>query len=131
MHGLDQALTLLHTGLAAEVPLRLRSADGAIAYGGIGWFQSIAQQAHAAVPGADADFSADCSGEPALAHAAIRAGWKLIRFPGHSAAAGKIAAIAEQEGVALDQLTGPVFDAGVDESTLKSRFEDWLRLKIR
>ena len=99
-HSLAHARAAL---AAAErgAPVTLRSAPGAAAYAGAGYLKAIVDQA--ASEHADVAVTAviDCGADAGIAMAALRAGWRTVRFSGPEKVRRKLADIADQCGARL------------------------------
>lgn len=78
------------------MPVVLISAPGASAYVGAGWFDALVVLARAAHPHADFESVLDCGDAPGHALAALRHGFKTIRYAG--ASQRQIEDIAAQSG---------------------------------
>lgn len=97
--SLKQAKAALAAALALDVPVVLISAPGASAYVGAGWFDALVSIAKAAYPNADFKAVLDCGDAPGHALAALRHGFKAIRYEG--ASQRQIEDIAAQSGATV------------------------------
>ncbi len=100
-HSLAHARTALAAAAAAGVAVTLQSAPGAAAYAGAGYLKAIADQA--AAEHADVDVTAviDCGADAGIAMAALRIGWRTVRFSGPEKVRRKLADIAAECGARL------------------------------
>lgn len=97
--SLKQAKAALAAAEALDVPVVLISAPGASAYVGAGWFDALVSIAKAAYPNADYTAVLDCGDAPGHALAALRHGFKAIRYDG--ASQRQIEDIATQSGATV------------------------------
>ncbi len=107
-HSLAHARAALAAAAEAGVVVTLQSAPGAAAYAGAGYLKAIADQA--AAEHADVDVTAviDCGADAGIAMAALRIGWRTIRFSGPAKVRAKLADIAAQTGARLaDETEAP------------------------
>ena len=102
IYGIEHARAAARAAIALDVPVRLRSAPGAAAYGGAAWFLEIVEAARAEFPDARVEASLDCADAPGYAMAALRRGAEMIRFRGTTATNRKVAQLAEAHGAQLD-----------------------------
>ena len=102
VHGIAHARAAAAAASELGVAVRIRSAPGAAAYGGAGWFLEIIAIVRAEFPDAGIEASLDCADAPGYAMAALRRGAAMIRFQGPKAASEKIARLAEANGAVLD-----------------------------
>lgn len=104
-HDLDQARAALLAARPSEVRVVLRTARGAVGYAGPSYLLDLVR---AAVAGTASDPRAidgaliDCRGEPALAFAALRAGWRGLIFAAAGAHRREVEAAAAYYGATLD-----------------------------
>ncbi len=100
-HSLAHARAALAAAAEAGAPVTLRSAPGAAAYAGAGYLKAIADQA--AAEHADVAVTAviDCGADAGIAMAALRAGWRTVRFSGPEKVRAKLADIAAETGARL------------------------------
>ena len=100
-HSLAHARAALAAAAELGVPLTLQSAPGAAAYAGVGYLKAIADQAAAEHPDVDVAAVIDCGADAGIAMAALRIGWRTIRFSGPAKVRAKLADIAAQTGARL------------------------------
>lgn len=101
-HSLAHARAALAAAAeAGVVAVTLQSAPGAAAYAGAGYLKAIVDQA--ASEHADVDCTAviDCGADAGIAMAALRAGWRTVRFSGPAKVGRKLADIAAECGARL------------------------------
>jgi hypothetical protein len=98
VRSLRQALAAAEAAAALGVPLVLESAEGAVAYAGIGWFAGLRQAVRERHPSLDLAFVLDCGDEAGTAMAALRRGFRRVRFSGPPAVAEKL----RQMGLGLE-----------------------------
>jgi hypothetical protein len=110
VHGIAHARAAAAAAAALGVPVRIRSAPGAAAYGGAGWFLEMIDIVRAEYPRARIEASLDCADAPGHAMAALRRGAEMIRFRGARATNQKIAALAAAHGASLDTARGAPLD---------------------
>ncbi len=103
MHGIAHARAAAAAAATLGVAVRIRSAPGAAAYGGAGWFLEIIDIVRAEYPNARIEASLDCADAPGYAMAALRRGAEMIRFRGTKTAGEKIAQLADARGAVLDK----------------------------
>ncbi len=103
VHGTAHARAAAAAATALDVAVRIRSAPGAAAYGGAGWFLEIIDIVRAEYPNARIETSLDCADAPGYAMAALRRGAAMIRFRGTRTAGEKIAQLADAHGAVLDK----------------------------
>ncbi|MEM7225029.1 MAG: hypothetical protein AAF495_18775 [Pseudomonadota bacterium] len=101
VHSLAQAKAALAAARELNCALTLASAPGASATVGVRWFQAVAQEAGAAYPEVVLRAEIDCADRPGEALAALRCGFKSVRFSGKPAVAAKLKAIAAQQGAEI------------------------------
>lgn len=121
VHGLEMA----QTALAPGYPVTLLSADGAGAYGGVGWWQALVGAARAAYPGTPAEDVLDCGDAAGRALEAIRAGQRLLILRAAGAIWHDIAGRAETRGFHVFAEAPPALDLG--ERGAGRRLEGWLK----
>ena len=102
-HGIAHARAAASAATALDVAVRIRSAPGAAAYGGAGWFMEMISIVRAEYPNARIEASLDCADAPGYAMAALRRGAEMIRFRGTGTANDKIAQLADANGAILDK----------------------------
>ncbi len=103
VHGIAHARAAAAAAATLGVAVRIRSAPGAAAYGGAGWFLEIIDIVRAEYPNARIEASLDCADAPGYAMAALRRGAEMIRFRGTKTAGEKIAQLADARGAVLDK----------------------------
>ncbi len=103
MHGIAHARAAAAAAAALGVAVRIRSAPGAAAYGGAGWFLEMIDIVRAEYPNARIEASLDCADAPGYAMAALRRGAEMIRFRGTKTAGEKIAQLADARGAVWDK----------------------------
>ncbi len=103
MHGIAHARAAAAAAATLGVAVRIRSAPGAAAYGGAGWFLEMIDIVRAEYPNARIEASLDCADAPGYAMAALRRGAEMIRFRGTKTAGEKIAQLADARGAVLDK----------------------------
>ena len=102
VHGIAHARAAAAAAAALDVAVRIRSAPGAAAYGGAGWFLEMIDIVRGEYPHARIEASLDCADAPGYAMAALRRGAEMIRFRGTRATNQKIARLAAGHGAVLD-----------------------------
>ncbi len=80
--SLVQAKAALAAAEALETPVTLMSAPGAAANVGAGWFDAVVSLARDAYPSVSVAAVLDCGDAPGHALAALRHGFKFIRYSG-------------------------------------------------
>ena len=110
IHSLDQALAAAAAASALNLPLVLRSAPGAGATVGVGWFVALGEALAERYPALQLTLILDCADEAGTAMGALRRGVRRIRFTGSAEVAAKLAAIAAAQGAALDEDARPPLD---------------------
>jgi fructose/tagatose bisphosphate aldolase len=85
VHSLAHARAALAAAHALGVPVTLASAAGAGAYAGPLWFKSLIAAAQAEFPEVDVTAVLDCGAEAGTTLAALRHGFKRVRFTGNDA----------------------------------------------
>ncbi len=103
VHGIAHARAAAAAAATLGVAVRIRSAPGAAAYGGAGWFLEMIDIVRAEYPNARIEASLDCADAPGYAMAALRRGAVMIRFRGTKTAGEKIAQLANAHGAVLDK----------------------------
>jgi hypothetical protein len=88
----------------------LRSAPGAAATVGAGWFVALAAILREEHPDVAFEASLDCGPNPGLALAALREGAMLVRVVARPSVRAKIADIARKSGARLDSDRRPALD---------------------
>ena len=110
VHSLDHARLALSAARTAGKPIVLRSAKGAAAYAGPGWFAAMIARAAREFPGVQFSASLDCGSEPGHAMAALREGVRLVRIDAPKKLRAKVASMAKKSGAALDEDEAPALD---------------------
>lgn len=101
VHSLDDAIAALRAAKACNTAILLASAPAAAGFAGPAWFHELAQQAAAAVPGAEFIAVLDCADAPGHALAAIRTGVAAIAIDLADTRRAPLPDIAAQAGVAI------------------------------
>jgi phage tail sheath gpL-like len=129
VHGLAHARAAAAAAAALDVPVRIRSAQGAASYGGAGWFMEMIDIVRAEYPTARIEASLDCADAPGHAMAALRRGARMIRFRGTRTTNPKIAELAASQGAMMDTARAAPLDlfgiADPERACL-----DWLGRKL-
>jgi hypothetical protein len=102
IHSLADARAALAAAWALKSPVVLASAEAAGGYAGPAWFKALVDQARAEFPEARATAVLDCGDEAGTALAALRHGFKSVRFTGGGAALKRLKDIASQMGAAIE-----------------------------
>jgi hypothetical protein len=129
VHSLAQALTAADTAVALGRPLTLRSAAGAGATLGVGWFASLGAVLAERHPALDLTLVLDCADDAGTAMGALRRGLKAIRVEGSSEVRAKLAALAATYGARLDEDDRPcldLVDGLAEQADLATCCRDWL-----
>ena len=126
VHSLAQAQAALAAAQELNRPITLASAPGASASVGIRWFQEVFAQATAAFPDVRVRAVVDCADRPGEAMAALRCGFKTVRFTGKRSVAAKLATIADQLDAEIDSGRRPALDL-LDKHDPFQATRDWLR----
>ena len=100
-HSLAHARAALAAAAEAGVALTLQSAPGAAAYAGTGYLKAIADRAAAEHANVEVTAVIDCGADAGIAMAALRIGWRTVRFSGPAKVRAKLADIAGQMGARL------------------------------
>ncbi len=100
-HSLAHARAALAAAAEAGVAVTLQSAPGAAAYAGAGYLKAIVDKAAAEHAEVDCTATIDCGADAGIAMAALRIGWRTIRFSGPAKVRAKLADIAAQTGARL------------------------------
>ncbi len=100
-HSLAHARAALAAAAERGAPVTLQSAPGAAAYAGAGYLKAIVERA--AAEHADVAVTAviDCGADAGIAMAALRIGWRTVRFSGPEKVRRKLADIAAECGARL------------------------------
>jgi hypothetical protein len=107
VHDLPQAQAALEAAARADVAIVLRSAPGAAQYAGLGFLEAVFAEAHAAVREARSTVTLDCGDDGALAHQALRHGFRDLRFAGPRALCDRLAEIAAPLGAQVSAKKPP------------------------
>jgi hypothetical protein len=110
IHSLAQAMAAAAAADAVGSVLVLRSAEGAGATLGAGYFASIGAILAERWPGLPVTLVLDCADEAGTALGAFRRGLKAVRFTGPLEVEVKLAAIAAAQGGTLDRDRRPALD---------------------
>ena len=110
VHSFTQARAALAAAAALGQDVTLASAPAAGGYAGPGWFKALTDGARRAVPEARCDTVLDCGAAPGMALAALRLGFKRIRFAGDAEAARRLAAIGATLGATVESGEEPALD---------------------
>ncbi len=102
VHSLAHARAALAAARALDVPVTLASARGAGGYGGPLWFKALIDAARADFPEVTATAVLDCGSEPGTTLAALREGFKRVRFTGSDKPLGALMEIARQSGAEIE-----------------------------
>jgi|SRR5580704_160421 hypothetical protein len=122
VHSLAQAMAAAAAAAALGSALVLRSAEGAGATLGAGYFASIGAILAERWPALKLTLVLDCADEAGTALGAFRRGLKIVRFTGLPEARSKLEAVAAAQGGALDRDERPALDlSGVAEPELACR----------
>lgn len=131
VHNIDHARAAAAAAAEQGLPILIRSADGAAAYAGAGWFFHLVDIVRTEYPTADLAASLDCADAPGLALAALRQGLKMIRYRGSRRTAQKVAAIATQYGATMDRQRGRALDLMEEDDPLSACRERLRRRRNR
>ena len=96
VHGIAHARAAAAAATKLDVVVRIRSAPGAAAYAGAGWFMEMISIVRAEFPNARIEASLDCADAPGYAMAALRRGTDMIRFRGTRTACEKVTQLARR-----------------------------------
>lgn len=102
IHNLAHAQAALAAAERLDQPITLYSAEGAAAYGGAAWFQSIVAAAQDMHPRARCEAVLDCGDSAGLALAALRENCRAIVLRGAPSVRRKISTIAATRSARLD-----------------------------
>jgi hypothetical protein len=106
--SLVQAEAALAAAAAENAPVTLLSAPDAAANVGPGWFDAVVTLARNAYPNAQATAVLDCGDAPGHALAALRHGFKIVRYAGRNQA--EIEEIARRFGARVLAERPPALD---------------------
>jgi hypothetical protein len=107
VHSLAHARAALAAAHALAVPVTLASAAGAGGYAGPLWFKWLVAAARAEFPEAAATAVLDCGIEPGTTLAALRHGFKHVRFTGNETALEPLREIAQELGAEIETGASP------------------------
>ena len=107
VHSLGDARAALAAARDLRLPVTLASAAGAGGYAGPLWFQSLIAIARAEFPQAEAAAVLDCGSEAGTTLAALRHGFKRVRFTGEAAALQPLREIARELGAEIETGAAP------------------------
>jgi hypothetical protein len=107
VHSLAHARAALAAARDLRLPVTLASAAGAGGYAGPLWFKSLISAARAEFPEAEATAVLDCGSEAGTTLAALRHGFKRVRFTGHAAALQPLREIALELGAEIETGDAP------------------------
>jgi fructose/tagatose bisphosphate aldolase len=96
VYSLAQARAAVTAAAERQVPVILTSAPGMAGFMGPLWFKALVDQAAALHPGIEVTAMLDCADEAGTALAALRCGFKRVRFSGAAEARGRLEDIAGQ-----------------------------------
>ena len=116
VHSLGDARAALAAARDLGVPVTLASAEGAGGYAGPLWFKSLIAAARAEFPEAEATAVLDCGSEAGTTLAALRHGFKRVRFTGEAAALQPLREIALELGAEIETGAAPEALDLLDES---------------
>jgi len=103
-HDLNQATAALLAANQSTSPVSLCTARGAVRYAGPAYLLNVVRLAvdkTASDPRVVRDALIDCRGEPALAFASLRIGWRAVIFSGAKALQREVSAAADEFGATL------------------------------
>jgi fructose/tagatose bisphosphate aldolase len=100
VYSIDQARAAL--AAAAGQPVILMSARGMAGFMGPLWFKALVDAAAASYGDANATAALDCADEAGTALAALRCGFRLVRFTGPEEARARLDSIAHQLGATVE-----------------------------
>ena len=116
VHSLAHARAALAAARDLQVAVTLASAAGAGGYAGPLWFKSLIAAARAEFPEADVEAFLDCGSEAGTTLAALRHGFKRVRFTGDAAALQPLREIAQELGAEIETGDAPEALDLLDES---------------
>ena len=116
VHSLAHARAALAAAHALKVPVTLASPAGAGGYAGPLWFKSLIAAARLEFPEAEADALLHCGGEAGTTLAALRHGFKRVRFTGDAAALQALREIARKLSAEIETGDAPEALDLLDES---------------
>jgi hypothetical protein len=124
IHDLGHAKAALQAASEIGCAVILESPAGAAGYMGAQYFKAVVDQARDAYPGVAAAGVLDCADAPGLALGAIRTGVDCIRVDAAPDVRARIADIAAQAGVGLDDGGRPALDL-LDAPDPAAACRDW------
>ena len=107
VHSLAHARAALAAAHALKVPVTLASAAGAGGYAGPLWFKSLIEAAGGDFPDVEVTAVLDCGTEAGTTLAALRHGFKRVRFRGPEAALPALRDIAHQLAAEIETGDAP------------------------
>jgi fructose/tagatose bisphosphate aldolase len=107
VHSLAHARAALAAARDHGVPVTISSAPGAGGYAGPLWFKSLIAAARADYPEVEVTAVLDCGREAGTTLAALRHGFKRVRFTGDAAALRPLSEIAREQGAEIETGTAP------------------------
>jgi hypothetical protein len=102
VHSLAQASAAVDAAAALAVPLTLMSAPAAGCYAGPAWFKALVDHAAARHPDVAVAAIIDCADEPGAVLAALRTGFKRVRYTGDTTALDRLRSMAEAYDAAIE-----------------------------
>jgi hypothetical protein len=128
VHSLGDARAALAAARDLKVPVTLASAAGVGGYAGPLWFKSLIAAARAECPEAAAEAVLDCGSEAGTTLAALRHGFKRVRFTGDAAALQPLREIAQELGAEIETGEAPEALDLLDETDPEAAARDYLQL---
>ena len=130
VHSAEHIRAALEAAHQLGVGVTLRTAPGAAHYAGPLYLIKLVAQAIDGEPrpvGADrlAEIVLDCGEDAALAHAAIRTGWRAVLFTGPARLRAEVRAAAEAHGASVLSRAAPALDL-LDEAQPLAACRAWL-----
>jgi fructose/tagatose bisphosphate aldolase len=126
VHSLRQARAAAAAAVETGVPVLLLSAPSAAASTGPAWFDALVVEALSGLPDAPVAAMLDCGAMPGHALAALRYGWKAIRYDGPSLDA--ISDIASQSDATVTRERPVSLDPdAIDVDAFADACRQWLR----
>ena len=102
VHSLEHTAAAAAASAALGLPVILQSAPGAGTYAGPTWFMAVVEAATAAYPGAQVTTIIDCADEAGSVLAALRTGFRRVRFTGRPDTRARLADIAAALGAEIE-----------------------------
>lgn len=96
VNGHDEARAALAAGSAD-----LQSPPYAACHAGVNYYRALLDQLHAEFPASSFTFTLCCGDDPAIAHDALRMGFKAVRVRCSDGIAAQLAQIAAQNGAQI------------------------------